>query len=52
MVKKYTTFEDLKSSKEKTMDYKKSIKRHIEFERIIKAIYSIKVHKKAISKSK
>lgn len=51
-VKKYTTFEDLKSSEEKTMDYRASVKKHKEFERIIKTIYSIKVHKNAIPKSK
>lgn len=50
--KKYSTFEELKSSEEKTMDHKASIIKHNEFERIIKAIYSIKVHKIATPKSK
>lgn len=51
-VKKYATFEDLKSSEEKTMEYKVSIKKHNEFERIIKMIYSIRVHKNVAPTSK
>ena len=51
-VKKYTTFQALKSSEEKVTDFKASEKKHIEFEKLIKAIYSTQVHKKAPSESK
>ena len=51
-VKKYTTFEELKSGEEKVTDFKASEKKHIEFEKLIRAIYSIQVHKNAVLKSK
>ena len=51
-VKKYSTFEDLKSSEERILDYKLSMKRHSEFEKVIKSISSINAHKIAIPKSK
>lgn len=50
--KKYTTFEDLKSSEETTMDYKISLKKHTEFEKVIKAIYAVKVLQNATPKSR
>jgi len=46
-IKKFTTFEDLKSSEGIIMDEKAAIKKHNEFEKIFKAIYS-KVHKTTI----
>ena len=51
-VKKYTTFEDLKSSEKKSSDIKVSLKRHNDFEKTIMAIYSIKKNKKSNSVSK
>jgi hypothetical protein len=51
-VKKYTTFEELKSSEKKRMDYPTSIKKHNELKKIINSIYSEKVNKNAFLKSK
>lgn len=51
-VRKYTTFEKLKSIEEKVVDYRTSIKKHNEFERVIKSIRSEKVLKNVIDKSK
>jgi hypothetical protein len=51
-VRKFTSFEDLKSSENKTVDYKSSMKKHNDFESVIKYIYSIKVHKVDNSQSK
>jgi hypothetical protein len=42
-VKKFTSFEDLKSSESKTVDAKSSLKKHNDFEKVIKDIYSVKV---------
>ena len=41
-VKRYTTFEDLKSVEKKPANSRVSLKKHGEFEQIIKTIYSIK----------
>ena len=49
--KKFTSFEDLKASEKKAVDKKLSMKRHNDFERVIKHIYSIKVHKMDNSQS-
>lgn len=49
--KKFSSFEDLKSSERKTVDNKLSVKRHNDFERVVKHIYSIKVHKMDNSQS-
>lgn len=51
-VKKYTSFEDLKSSEKRPEDYKVSLKKHNAFEKILKAIYSIKHHKNTVQESK
>ncbi len=51
-VKKFTTFEDLKSYESKTVDYAVSLKKHNEFEKVIKDIKSNKVLKGNNSKSK
>lgn len=40
-VKKYSTFQDLKASEGKVLNYKMRIKKHNEFENFIKAISSI-----------
>jgi hypothetical protein len=42
-VKKFTSFEDLKSSESKTVDDKLSFKKHNDFEKVIKEIYSVKL---------
>jgi len=42
-VKKFTSFEDLKSSESQTADDKLSLKKHNDFEKVIKEIYSSKV---------
>lgn len=39
-IKKYTTFEGLKSSEKKSTDYEKTLKKHCEFEKAIRAIQS------------
>ncbi len=38
-VKKFTSFEDLKSDENKAVDNKLSLKKHHEFEKVIKTIY-------------
>jgi hypothetical protein len=43
-VKKFTSFEDLKSSESKAVDDKSRLKKHNNFEKTIKEIYSAKVH--------
>ncbi|WP_295790783.1 hypothetical protein [Mucilaginibacter sp.] len=42
-VKKFTSFEDLKSSESKISDDKSRLKKHNDFEIAIKEIYSVKV---------
>lgn len=42
-VKKFTSFKDLKSAESITEDHKSNLKRHIDFERVLKNIYA-KVH--------
>jgi len=51
-VKKYSTFEDLKSSEEKITDRQLSLKKHDEFEKVIKAISSAKALKNVVRQSK
>ena len=43
-VKKFTTFNDLKSFERKTTEYTVRLKKHNDFEKFIKDIRSIKVH--------
>jgi hypothetical protein len=47
-VKRYTTFEDLKSVETKSIDNKASLKKHNEFEKVIKNIYSIRTGKNPV----
>jgi hypothetical protein len=42
-VKKYTTFEALKSSEQKNIGEKVSLQRHGDFEKIMKHIYSARI---------
>jgi hypothetical protein len=51
-VKKFATFEDLKSYESKTMNYEVSLKKHSNFEKVIKNIRSDKVGKSNQRKSK
>ncbi len=51
-VKKFETFEDLKSYESKTMNYEVSLKKHNNFEKVIKDIRSNKVGKSSQRKSK
>ena len=44
-VKKFTSFEDLKSSEKESVNYKLSLKRHNDFEKAIKIIYAVKNEK-------
>lgn len=44
-VKKYTTFGELKSNEKKTLDASLSLKKHNEFEKVIKEIKTIKASK-------
>lgn len=46
-VKKYATFEELKSSEKKPGDYTVSLKRHNGFKKFILALHSSKVYKNA-----
>lgn len=39
--RKFTTFEDLKSSEKKPLDYISSLKKHSDFEKIMKSFRSI-----------
>jgi hypothetical protein len=43
IVEKYTTFKDLKSSKEKTRDYKSIMKKHNEFKKLIISLVRNKI---------
>jgi hypothetical protein len=51
-VKKFSTFEDLKSYESKPLNYKASLKKHQEFEKIIMDMKVKKVHKGDKSRSK
>jgi len=51
LAKKYSTFEQLKSSDEKALDLKTSLKKHSEFEKFIMLLQSTHVHKKNTRKS-
>ena len=51
-VKKFSTFEDLKSYENKPLNYKARLKKHQEFEKIIMDIKVKKVHKGKKSRSK
>jgi hypothetical protein len=51
-VRKFSSFEDLKSSEDKTADRKQRLKKHIEFEKVIKGIYSIIIYGKGAAASK
>lgn len=51
-VKRYTSFEDLKSSKEKPSDYKTRLKRHKEFEKFITSVSTAINQKKVAHQSK
>ena len=44
-VKKYATFGELKSNEKKTLDARLSLKKHDEFEKIIKEIKTTKTSK-------
>jgi len=41
-VKKFTSFEDLKSSENKTIDLKLALEKHSNFEKAIRDIWSVK----------
>ncbi len=43
-VKKFTSFEDLKSVENNTVDNKLSLKKHNDFEKVIKSIHAVKVN--------
>jgi len=43
--KKYTTFNELKSSESRTSDYSLALKRHSDFEKMIREIMLIKFRK-------
>ena len=51
-VKKFATFEDLKSYESKTKNYEVSLKKHSNFEKVIKDFISHKVGKNNQSNSK
>jgi|HubBroStandDraft_6_1064221.scaffolds.fasta_scaffold1243018_2 hypothetical protein len=51
-VKKFTTFEDLKSYESKAVHYAASLKKHNDFEKVIKDITSNKVRRSNNRKSK
>jgi len=51
-LKKYSTFEDLKSREQVTLDFKVRLKKHNDFERIINTIYSLKNNNKLNYQSK
>ncbi len=51
-VKKFTTFEDLKSYESKTVNHSLSLKKHNDFEKVIKSLKSDNVRKSNHSKSK
>jgi hypothetical protein len=51
-VKKFTTFEDLKSCESKTTDHSLSLKKHNDFEKVIKDIRSAKVQNNNQSRPK
>jgi hypothetical protein len=52
IVRKFTSFEDLKSCRKEAFDEKLSLKKHTEFEKVIKEIYSSGTHKKESGQSK
>lgn len=47
-VRKFESFEELKSSEKKTLNQAESLKKHKEFERVIKDFKSVKVPKSLI----
>ena len=51
-VKKFATFDEMKSCESKTIDYASSLKKHQIFEKVIKEIMSINTRKNNRSKSK
>jgi len=51
-VKRYSTFEELKSGDKKPADDKIRLKKHNEFEKFITSIITIKHQKKAVHQSK
>jgi hypothetical protein len=51
-VKKYETFADLKASEKKTSNHTLSLKKHEEFEKIIKDFRSIKTNKNDNNRAK
>lgn len=51
-VKKFETFEDLKSYESKTINYEVSLKKHSDFEKVIKDLRANKVDKSNQHKSK
>ena len=51
-VKKFTTFDELKSCESKTEEYARSLKKHVELEKVIMDIRSIKVQASTPTPSK
>jgi hypothetical protein len=51
-VKRYTTFEELKSSEEKSVDAKTRLKKHRKFEKFIKSVTPSRNKNKAAYQSK
>lgn len=51
-VKKFETFDELKSSKTKTSDYRLSLAKHSEFEKVMKEIMDAKSKKISPKSSK
>jgi hypothetical protein len=47
-VKKYTSFEDLKSVEKKSIDNKMILKKHNEFKKIMMHIYAVKTGKTSV----
>jgi len=43
MVRKFTSFNHLKSDKQKAPDQKSALKRHDNFKKVIKGIYAVKI---------
>lgn len=50
-VKKFETFEDLKSDEKNPSEYTSSLKKHSDFEKVIKEIRSVKLQNEGQNKS-
>lgn len=51
-VKKFTSFEELKASEKEAENYELSLKKHEEFQKVLKYIYSLAVQQKENGKPK